>query len=431
MLVGSFSSAVNSAIYLNDQNISVSLGSTMAAEHFENRSTADSIASIIDAPLAEESENHNQSTHVWVSGGSLELDFDLGIEYDLKELHFWNYFGEGFDVDNIDFKFFDSSNSLVGSLLNVAPELGGGGSNPIFAQDYALTFPSKVQFVNAILTGSNNQVDFNNIGFTAEVSQAELIDFESVPGVGTPSEGLIISDQFETSNGITFALEGGGNPRIARIGSPATAFEGPDSDGVPNQAGDTPAQNQGIGTFFLTDDGVLSGITSQALLIIYSTPTSAASGVILDIDFDESFLIQALDEQSNVLQAIEIAAGDSGTGDGIATFWSFNRTSQDIASIRFAGTRTDSGSFGLGFDNFSARSVTLIPPSPIECVDGQVNPVLDIDGNCKVDALTDGLLTIRYMFGLVGNALIDGAISPDCTRCNSNEISLYLDILSR
>lgn len=174
VLAGSFSSVVNSAIYLNDQNISVSLGSSMGAEPFENRTTADSLASIIDAPSAEAPENHNQLTHVWVSGGSLELDFDLGVEYDLKELHFWNYFGEGFDVDNIDFKFFDSSNSLVGSLLNVAPELGGGGSNPIFAEDYALNFPSKVQFVNAVLTGSNNQVDFNNIGFTAEISQVPL-----------------------------------------------------------------------------------------------------------------------------------------------------------------------------------------------------------------------------------------------------------------
>jgi hypothetical protein len=27
-----------------------------------------------------------------------------------------------------------------------------------------------VQFVNAVLSGSNNQVDFNNIGFTGELS---------------------------------------------------------------------------------------------------------------------------------------------------------------------------------------------------------------------------------------------------------------------
>ncbi len=168
MVLGCISNVSNAApIYLNDQNISVSLGSSMDAEPFANRSTVDSLASIIDAPSADAPENHNQSTHVWVSGGSLELDFDLGIEYDLTTLHFWNYFGESFDVDNIDFNFFDSSNILVGSLLNVMPELG---SSLIFAEDYALSFPSNVQFVNAVLTGTNNQVDFQNIGFTGETS---------------------------------------------------------------------------------------------------------------------------------------------------------------------------------------------------------------------------------------------------------------------
>jgi len=168
-------SGVSNAVYLKDQNISVSLGISMASEPFANQTTAISLANIIDAPSADASENHiSPTTHVWVSGGSLELDFDFGIEYDLTVLHFWNYFGESFDVDNIDFQFFDASNSLVGSLLNVSPELGGGGSNPIFAEDYRLSFPSRVQFVNAVLTGSNGEVDFNNIGFTAEVSQVPL-----------------------------------------------------------------------------------------------------------------------------------------------------------------------------------------------------------------------------------------------------------------
>ncbi|NNL67547.1 MAG: PEP-CTERM sorting domain-containing protein, partial [Myxococcales bacterium] len=36
-----------------------------------------------------------------------------------------------------------------------------------------LNFPSKVRFVNAVLSGSNGQVDFNNLGFTGEVSVPE------------------------------------------------------------------------------------------------------------------------------------------------------------------------------------------------------------------------------------------------------------------
>ena len=40
-------------------------------------------------------------------------------------------------------------------------------------------------------------------------------------------------------------------------------------------------------------------------------------------------------------------------------------------------------------------------------------PSLDIDGNGKYDALTDGLLVLRNMFGLEGEALVNGALAPD------------------
>lgn len=174
-LTSLFSSAAN-AVYLNFENITVALGASMAAEPFANQTTAISLANVIDAPSADAAENHiSPTTHVWVAGGILELDFDFGFEYDLSMLHFWNYFGEGFDVDNIDFRFYDNANNFVGDLLGVIPALGGAGGNPIFAEDYALNFPAEVRFVNAILSGSNGQVDFNNIGFTAEVSDPSVI----------------------------------------------------------------------------------------------------------------------------------------------------------------------------------------------------------------------------------------------------------------
>ncbi len=212
---------------------------------------------------------------------------------------------------------------------------------------------------------------------TATPTFAEIVNFESVPGERVLSEGLIINHQFEESDGITFSLEGGGSPRLAKVGEPTTAFGGPDSNGVPHQAGDTPAINQQIGNFFLTDDGFLAGLVSPALLVHYSSPTSAASGVILDIDFDERFVIQARDDLDNVIQTIIIESGEAGTGDGIATFWSFDRPTEDIRSIRFSGSRTTAGAFGLGFDNFNARSSF----SDISCKDlysGTVSSNLDL-----------------------------------------------------
>jgi hypothetical protein len=192
------------------------------------------------------------------------------------------------------------------------------------------------------------------VSVLARPCSAALIDFESIPGVGAPTAGLAISNQFLATAGVSFSLEGGGNPVIARVGNPRTAFQGFGG------AGDTPAPGQEIGTYFLTDDGVLGGNVVQPLIASYASPTMTASGVILDIDFTESFLIEARDMSGTVLESILIEAGDPDTGDGIATNWSFSRPSADVWSIRFAGSRP-SGQFGLGFDNFESGTPGLIP----------------------------------------------------------------------
>ncbi|MCB9434513.1 MAG: hypothetical protein H6668_21305 [Ardenticatenaceae bacterium] len=195
--------------------------------------------------------------------------------------------------------------------------------------------------------------------FGTESGNSTLIDFESIPGE-TPFEGLVISDQFLASDGIVFSLENGESPVLAQVGPPATAFAGP-----PNNSGDTPAPGQNIGSFFLTDDGALAGLNPEALIVSYTPPTAMASGVILDIDLGETFTIDARDANGNVLETITIIAGDPNTGDGIATRWALYRAEEDIYSIRFKGRRSTAGAFGLGFDNFNARSATFSLYLPI------------------------------------------------------------------
>ena len=48
---------------------------------------------------------------------------------------------------------------------------------------------------------------------------------------------------------------------------------------------------------------------------------------------------------------------------------------------------------------------------------------LDVDGNGQYDALTDGLLIIRYLFGLNGRSLTNGA---GASRPTSLEVAPYL-----
>ena len=52
---------------------------------------------------------------------------------------------------------------------------------------------------------------------------------------------------------------------------------------------------------------------------------------------------------------------------------------------------------------------------------------LDIDDDGTTDALTDGLLGLRYMFGLSDTPLITGIIGQDASRTTSSEIETYLN----
>ena len=57
--------------------------------------------------------------------------------------------------------------------------------------------------------------------------------------------------------------------------------------------------------------------------------------------------------------------------------------------------------------------------------------LLDIDGNGRIDALTDGLLILRYLFNLEGETLINGVIAADATRTEAEQIKAHLDSLTR
>lgn len=158
--------------YLNGSNITVTVGAGTSPGGFNNTfNNGATITKVIDAPSAAAEEFHNQQTHIWYTadslGGGLELRFDFQTEYDLSVLHFWNYTSEDYDVDSVSFTFYSGANVQVGTL-SVAPALGS--SPGIRAQDITLAAPLNVRYVTAFLTGSNRQVDFQNIGFTADVS---------------------------------------------------------------------------------------------------------------------------------------------------------------------------------------------------------------------------------------------------------------------
>lgn len=53
----------------------------------------------------------------------------------------------------------------------------------------------------------------------------------------------------------------------------------------------------------------------------------------------------------------------------------------------------------------------------------------DVDGNGQRDALSDGLMIVRYLFGLRGDALLDGAEVSNASRGTSSEIETHINKL--
>jgi uncharacterized repeat protein (TIGR02543 family) len=58
-----------------------------------------------------------------------------------------------------------------------------------------------------------------------------------------------------------------------------------------------------------------------------------------------------------------------------------------------------------------------------------IRPLLDIDGDGQVDALHDGLLLMRYLFGLRGPSLTANALSTGTTRGALGQIESYIQPL--
>lgn len=86
----------------------------------------------------------------------------------------------------------------------------------------------------------------------------------------------------------------------------------------------------------------------------------------------------------------------------------------------FSGNALVNGAIGAGATRDTAAQISLFISR------GTANLALDIDGNGKIDALTDGLLIMRYLFGFRGAALTNGAVASDATRTSDTAIEAYL-----
>ena len=87
-------------------------------------------------------------------------------------------------------------------------------------------------------------------------------------------------------------------------------------------------------------------------------------------------------------------------------------------------------SFGLRGDALTNGAISTdsnLSPAEVEASANSIQAIADIDGNGSVDALTDGLLLLRYLFDVSGNSFINGAIATNATRLTEYEINQYIE----
>ncbi len=148
-------------------------------------------------------------------------------------------------------------------------------------------------------------------------------------------------------------------------------------------------------------------------------------GDACDSDDDNDGVEDELDQFP--LDANESADTDGdGMGDNGDAFPSNSQETLDTDGDG-VGNNADTDDDGDGFSDSEEIAQGTDPLSAFSCPEGCAN--LDIDGSGNYDALTDGLVTLRYLFGLRGDVLIADVIAPNASRSTAAEIEAYLQAL--
>lgn len=89
--------------------------------------------------------------------------------------------------------------------------------------------------------------------------------------------------------------------------------------------------------------------------------------------------------------------------------------------------------FGVTGPSLTGGAIGTMPtrstPTEVAQYMDYIRPLLDVDGNGNADALTDGLMLIRYLAGLRGTSLISGAIATGAARMTAEQIEAYIQLL--
>lgn len=188
-----------------------------------------------------------------------------------------------------------------------------------------------------------------------------------------------------------------------------------------------------------------SGNASSVTISYDTSDDSLTNGLGLRVHFDSSVLTPTstsgvLSEDLTSAPQISSPVSDTDNYDGMSVTdsyidieWSASSDSwpsggsADLLTINFDVAETDATDAVIGFSGSSVASGYTLNAGRVLAEIQLGN--WDIDDSGAADALTDGLLLLRYLFGIGGDALVLDATAPEANRTSASEVGEYIELI--
>jgi uncharacterized repeat protein (TIGR01451 family) len=222
----------------------------------------------------------------------------------------------------------------------------------------------------------------------------------------TNSEGNSVES--EPSNPVTPTAAGMFGLTVNLAGS-GTGYVESNPPGIMCQADCTQSYSAGTGV------ELTAGATGLSVFTGWLGGGCTGTGACI-VTMDAAKSVTATFAQQGTVPTLDIDASAPGT--------KYDALTDGLLAIRYL--------FGLSGASLTANAVGPTATrnnTQIATYLTDIRPALDIDGNGIADALTDGLLVIRRLFGLTGSTLTQNAIGIGAKRNNAMAIDGYLQQL--